>query len=94
VDEGAAAEWARDNITVNALVPAMWTPMYDEFRGHLSPQALSAHDAAIAATIPLGGKLGDPDRDLGPVMVFLASEGARFITAQLISVNGGLNSVR
>ena len=32
--------------------------------------------------------------DLAPVMVFLASEGARFITGQLIAVNGGLNTVR
>jgi NAD(P)-dependent dehydrogenase (short-subunit alcohol dehydrogenase family) len=90
----AAAEWGRDNITVNALVPAMWTPMYDDFRAQMAPDALAAHDAAMAAIIPLGGRLGDPDRDLGPVMVFLASDGARFITGQLISVNGGLNSVR
>jgi NAD(P)-dependent dehydrogenase (short-subunit alcohol dehydrogenase family) len=90
----AAAEWGRDNITVNALVPAMWTPMYDEFRAHMTPQDLAAHDAAMAAVIPLGGRLGDPDRDVGPVMVFLAGDGSRFITGQLISVNGGLNSVR
>jgi hypothetical protein len=59
-----------DNITVNALVPAMWTPMYDEFRAHLTPETLAAHDATMAGLIPLGGRLGDPDRDLGPVMVF------------------------
>jgi NAD(P)-dependent dehydrogenase (short-subunit alcohol dehydrogenase family) len=90
----AAAEWGRDNITVNSLLPAMWTPMYDEFRAHMTPEALAGHDATMAAVIPLGGRLGDPDRDLGPVMVFLASDGSRFITGQLISVNGGLNSVR
>ena len=44
--------------------------------------------------VPLGGKLGDPDADLGPVMVFLASDDARFITGQIISVNGGIGMVR
>jgi NAD(P)-dependent dehydrogenase (short-subunit alcohol dehydrogenase family) len=47
-------------------------------------------DQQIKATIPLGGALGDPVRDLGPVLVFLASEGSRFITGQLIAVDGGL----
>jgi NAD(P)-dependent dehydrogenase (short-subunit alcohol dehydrogenase family) len=89
-----AAEWARFGITANSLVPAMWTPMYEQFRSHLTTEALEAHDARMAGVIPLGGKLGDPEHDLAPVMVFLASEGARFITGQLIAVNGGLNTVR
>ena len=42
------------------------------------------------STIPLGGALGDPDRDLGPVLVFLAGEGSHFITGQLLAVDGGL----
>jgi NAD(P)-dependent dehydrogenase (short-subunit alcohol dehydrogenase family) len=89
-----ASEWAPFGITANSLVPAMWTPMYENFRSHLTTEALAAHDARMAGVIPLGGKLGDPERDLAPVMVFLASEGARFITGQLIAVNGGLNTVR
>ena len=40
--------------------------------------------------IPLGGTLGDPDRDIGPVMVFLASDASRFITGQAIVVDGGM----
>ena len=44
-------------------------------------------------SIPLGGKLGDPAGDFGPVLVFLASEGAGFITGQLIPVDGGLAMV-
>ena len=52
------------------------------------------HDAGMAAAIPLGGRLGDPERGLGPVMVFLAGDGSRFITGQLIWVNGGMVSVR
>jgi NAD(P)-dependent dehydrogenase (short-subunit alcohol dehydrogenase family) len=90
----AAAEWGRDRVTVNALVPMMSTPMYERYRASLTTEALAQHDAQLAAGVPLGGKLGDPDSDLGPVMVFLASEGARFITGQLISVNGGANPVR
>jgi NAD(P)-dependent dehydrogenase (short-subunit alcohol dehydrogenase family) len=89
-----AAEWARFGITANSLVPAMWTPMYEQFRSHLTTEELAAHDTRMAGVIPLGGRLGDPERDLAPVMVFLASEGARFITGQLIAVNGGLNTVR
>jgi 3-oxoacyl-[acyl-carrier protein] reductase len=89
-----AAEWGPLGITANSLVPAMWTPMYDQFRDTLTPELRTQHDAAVAAQIPLGGKLGDPERDLAPVMVFLASDAARFITGQLISVNGGMNCTR
>lgn len=32
---------------------------------------------------------GGPDQDLGPVMVFLASGASRFITGQMIPVDGG-----
>jgi NAD(P)-dependent dehydrogenase (short-subunit alcohol dehydrogenase family) len=89
-----AAEWGRDGITVNTLVPAMWTSMYERYREAMSNEERGRHDAGMAAVIPLGGKLGDPERDLAPVMVFLASDGSRFITGQLISVNGGMVYVR
>lgn len=89
-----SGEWGRYNVRVNAVLPAMWTPMYDEFRSRRTPEELAAHDAAQAQQIPLGGKLGDPDRDLAPVMIFLAGDGAHFMTGQLIAVNGGSNGVR
>jgi NAD(P)-dependent dehydrogenase (short-subunit alcohol dehydrogenase family) len=44
----------------------------------------------MAHVIPLGGQLGDPDQDIAPVMVFLAGEGARFMTGQAIVVDGGM----
>ena len=85
-----AQEWARHGITVNAIVPAIWTPMYDAHRARMSEGERAMHDLAMQHVIPLGGRLGDPDRDLAPVMVFLAGDGARFITGQAIAVDGGM----
>ena len=85
-----AQEWARHGITVNSVVPAIWTPMYDAHRGRMSEEERTIHDLAMRHVIPLGGRLGDADRDIGPVMVFLAGDGARFITGQAIAVDGGM----
>jgi 3-oxoacyl-[acyl-carrier protein] reductase len=89
-----AREWGRHGIRVNAVLPYMTTPMYQAFRDAMTPEDLAAHDAQTAQEIPLGGKFGDPDKDLAPVMVFLASDASHFITGQLIPVDGGLISVR
>ncbi len=85
-----AQEWAKYNITVNAVVPAIWTPMYEAFRAHLSEQERMMHDMAMQYVVPLGGRLGDADRDMAPVMVFLASDAPRFMTGQAIAVDGGM----
>ena len=89
-----AREWGRDGIRVNAVLPYVVTPMYANFRAALSPEELAAHDRSTAEQIPLGGKFGDPAVDLAPVLVFLAGEGSKFITGQLLPVDGGLISVR
>ena len=89
-----AREWGKRGIRLNAVLPYMVTPMYERFREALSDADLAAHDKATAEQIPLGGKFGNADTDLAPVMVFLAGEGSRFITGQLLPVDGGLISVR
>lgn len=86
----AAKAWAGDGVTVNALAPAMQTRGADRLREFLGPHGADLVDQQLKFTIPLGGALGDPDRDLGPVLVFLAGEGAHFITGQLLAVDGGL----
>ncbi len=86
----AAKEWGKHGITVNAVAPGMWTPMYEHFRSRLDAAQLAAHDQMMAGQIPLGGRLGDPDRDMAPVLVFLVSDAARFITGQTLAVDGGL----
>lgn len=90
----AAGTWGRDNIRVNAILPAMATPMYLEARSRSTPEQLTASHWRNHASIALGEAYGDPDRDLGPVMVFLASDASRFITGQLIPVDGGQTNVR
>ncbi|GGL12594.1 SDR family NAD(P)-dependent oxidoreductase [Nocardia jinanensis] len=90
----AAAEWARYGITVNAIAPAIWTPMYDNTRSEMTPEQLARHDARLAESIPLGGRLGDVDTDLVPVLAFLAGAGSKFMTGQIFPVDGGSLAMR
>ncbi|MEO8604018.1 MAG: SDR family NAD(P)-dependent oxidoreductase [bacterium] len=85
-----ALEWAKYRITVNSVVPAIWTPMYNAWRGRMSEQERMIHDLTMQHVVPLGGRLGDPDADMAPVMVFLASDAAHFMTGQCFAVDGGM----
>jgi 3-oxoacyl-[acyl-carrier protein] reductase len=85
-----ARQWGPDGIRVNYVLPYMWTKMYDDFRDALSPEDLEAHDEQTAKDIPLGGAFGRAERDLAPVMVFLASDASHFMTGQMFAVDGGL----
>ena len=90
----AAGTWGADKIRVNAILPAMATPMYLEAMERADDAALEAAYWLNRRTIAMGEEYGDPDKDLGPVMVFFASDASRFITGQLIPVDGGQTSVR
>jgi NAD(P)-dependent dehydrogenase (short-subunit alcohol dehydrogenase family) len=72
-----AVELAADNITVNAICPG--------------PFATGMHDAGaranMLANIPLG-RWGDPV-ELGPPIVFLASDAAAFMTGTSLTLDGG-----
>jgi NAD(P)-dependent dehydrogenase (short-subunit alcohol dehydrogenase family) len=89
-----AQEWGRHGIRANAIAPAIWTPMYDQTRKGLTPDELLAHDAAKASAIPLGGRLGDVQRDFVPVMAFFSSADAGFVSGQVIPIDGGMLMVR
>lgn len=89
-----AKEWGKYGITVNCIAPAIETPMYLKTRSLMDADALAALDARLASDMPIDGKLGDPDRDLAPVLRFLAGPGSRFITGQIFAVDGGLTMVR
>lgn len=75
-----AKEVAPSGITVNCIAPgAIRTPMLDCF----TEEDL----AALAEETPVG-RIGTPE-DVAAACVFLASEGAQFITGQVLGVNGG-----
>jgi NAD(P)-dependent dehydrogenase (short-subunit alcohol dehydrogenase family) len=81
----AAAEWGRFDIRVNAIAP---TAMGATF--HKLAAENPGFAERTAALRPLG-RSGDPEEDIGPVAVFLASEMSRYVTGELIHVDGGLH---
>lgn len=81
----AAVEWGRFNIRCNAIAPTglgqVFAQLVEDVPGFLE---------MATASNPLK-RAGDPENDIGPVVVFLASEMSRFITGELINVDGGQN---
>jgi len=84
-----AVEWAPYGIRANVIHPSAATPMLQQHRDKLSEEQKVAYDEVIRQKVPLGGEFGDPDRDIAPVITFLVSDGARFVTGQNIAINGG-----
>ncbi|ENT8437235.1 TPA: SDR family NAD(P)-dependent oxidoreductase [Pseudomonas aeruginosa] len=81
----AASEWGRFNIRVNAIAP---TAMGATF--HKLAAENPGFAERSAALRPLG-RCGEPEEDIGPVVVFLASEMSRFVTGETLHVDGGLH---
>jgi len=79
----AAREWAPHGIVLNAICPAAKSA---SFRSVMAdhPELESAADAAN----PMG-RIGDPERDIAPVVAFLASDDARYLTGNTLFVDGG-----
>ncbi|MGE0045845.1 MAG: SDR family NAD(P)-dependent oxidoreductase [Hyphomonadaceae bacterium] len=86
----AALAWAHDNVRVNTIAPMMRTEVAQKFMDSLAPPAREAMLERLAVQIPIDGALGEPARDLAPLMIFLASDGARYITGQTFAVDGGM----
>jgi len=91
VTQSLALELAGDNIRVNAIAPGVVdTPMWDivdaQFADYENkPKGQKKRE--VGEAVPLG-RMGDP-RDVADPCVFLASDDARYITAQTLNVDGG-----
>jgi NAD(P)-dependent dehydrogenase (short-subunit alcohol dehydrogenase family) len=79
----AAREWARHGICANVLCPAAHSRPYEAFR-RASPE----NAAKLLAQNPMG-RMGDPEADIAPAALFLASDEARYVTGNTLHVDGG-----
>jgi 3-oxoacyl-[acyl-carrier protein] reductase len=76
-----ARELSKRNITVNAVAPGfIATDMTDEISDKAKDE--------LSAQIPLG-RLGEAE-DIAEAVLFLASERSKYITGQVLGVNGGM----
>ncbi|CAI7600386.1 unnamed protein product [Penicillium discolor] len=89
-----AREWGKYGIRVNAVLPAVWTPMIDGYRESLEKENVVGHDVFMNDRAFLEEKFGDMEIDLVPVLAFLVSDASRWVTGQLVPVNGGVSLVR
>jgi len=84
--KAVAADLAPSGVTVNAIAPGFFdTDMAAPTVGH--PERARIFKSAIAM-----GRFGDPAEIAGPV-VFLASEAARYVTGQMLHVDGGVDGM-
>jgi len=79
----AAREWGRQGITANAIAPGAWTKRGQDYAAR-DPEGF----ARAMAARPIG-RLGDPETDIAPVALFLATDDSRFVTGHVLYVDGG-----
>ena len=79
----AAREWAPFGICCNIVCPAA---LAESTRRIMAQQPGMVE--RIAAANPMG-RMGDPDADIAPVVAFLASDDARYLTGNTLFVDGG-----
>jgi NAD(P)-dependent dehydrogenase (short-subunit alcohol dehydrogenase family) len=79
----AAREWAPTGVIANVICPGALTGA--------SRAVFAANPelkAQAEASVPMG-RLGDPEADIAPVAVFLASDDCRYMTGNTLFVGGG-----
>jgi NAD(P)-dependent dehydrogenase (short-subunit alcohol dehydrogenase family) len=83
----AAREWGQHGITVNIINPALETRAFDAWK-----TARPDFVEALKEKIPMR-RLGDPDRDAGPLAVFLAGPGSEYMTGSTFMLEGGMHTL-
>lgn len=79
----AATEWGQYGINVNVICPLAMTDGLKKWKEEYP----DLYDKTIQG-IPLG-RFADPEKDIGRLCLFLASEDANYITGETISIQGG-----
>ena len=83
----AAREWGQYGINVNIINPALETRAFDAWK-----EARPDFVEALKEKIPMR-RLGDPERDGGPLAVFLASSGSDYMTGSTFMLEGGMHTL-
>ena len=83
-----ANEWAPEGIRVNVVCPFAATEGVVKWQ-----EAFPERAAASVAKVPLG-RIGDPETDIAPVVVFLASDDSKYMTGQTLMADGGSIKLR
>lgn len=78
-----AADWATKGITVNAILPGGFMTEPNQRWAKIHPEVIET----FKAQIPMG-EYGRPE-DLGPLAVYLASDGSRYMTGAGLVIDGG-----
>jgi NAD(P)-dependent dehydrogenase (short-subunit alcohol dehydrogenase family) len=82
ITKSAALEVAGSGVRVNAVAPGPTdTGMLDRFTGSAERKAV------LAGAVPLA-RIGNPE-DIAAAVLFAASEGASFMTGQILTIDGG-----
>ncbi|NLG47109.1 SDR family oxidoreductase [Gordonia sp. (in: high G+C Gram-positive bacteria)] len=82
-----ANEWAKDDIRVNVVCPMALTAGVEAW----SKAAPDLYHESLTK-IPLG-RFGDPEGDVAPIVAFLLSDDAKYMTGQTVMADGGANKV-
>lgn len=82
-----ANEWAANNIRVNVVSPMALT---DDVKAW--SQAFPELYEQSLTKVPLG-RFGDPESDVAPVVAFLLSDDAKYVTGQTLMADGGANKL-
>jgi NAD(P)-dependent dehydrogenase (short-subunit alcohol dehydrogenase family) len=79
----AAVEWGSYGITCNVICPSATSPQAKDYFA-ANPEMTQQ----ILDQVP-AHRFGDSEQDIGPIAVFLASEGSSYFTGNTLFLDGG-----
>lgn len=88
MSQGAAVEYARNNIRINAITPVVLEPTA-KFKDLIKNN--SDQDSSNSSVIPMG-RSGQA-QEVADTVTWLCSERASFITGQIINIDGGIQAL-
>ncbi|MBQ9954055.1 MAG: SDR family oxidoreductase [Eggerthellaceae bacterium] len=80
----AATEWGPDGINVNVVCPIAWTAALENFK-EAYPEAFEAN-----VKMPPMGHYGDVEKEIGRVVVQLASPDFKYLSGETLTLEGGM----